>query len=244
MSARGVWFARMLPAAIGIAAIAAAAAMLAVGSRSVPHLETARISQFRMGPIGSPVSQTIRSGGATLTTIELPLTSRSEFPVRIAVRVWSGKANALVREALVEVPPGTEDAWTRIDFDPLDVESDDTLEFQFFLPEQETGEVHVGAGLQDQYPEGRFKDHDGNLPPEQDLAIRVWANVGPAGFLWRLAHGDPLGVVVVAGLMLFIALAVFAESSKRLPRLAATLHATAAPMLAFALMYRLPEISF
>ena len=244
MSVRGVWFAWMLPVAIGIAAIAASAGMLAIGSRSIPHLETAKISQFRMGPIGLPVSQTIRSGAVTLTTIELPLTSRSELPVRIAVRVWSRKANALVREALVEVPAGIEDAWTRIDFDPLEVESDDTLEFQFFLPERETGEVHMGAGLQDQYPEGRFKDHDGNLFPEQDLAIRVWANVGPVGFLWRLVRSDPLGAVVVAGLMLFIALAVFAESSKRLPRLAAVVPAAAASMLAFALMYRLPEISF
>ena len=244
MSARGVWFARMLPVAIGIAAIAAAVGMLAIESRSIPHIETAKVSQFRMGPIGLPVSQTIRSGAVTLTTIELPLTSRSEAPVRIAARVWSRSANALVREALLEVPPGIEDSWTRIDFDPLEVGSDDTLEFQFFLPEGETGEVHIGAGLEDQYPEGRFKDHDGNLPPEQDLAIRVWANVGPAGFLWRLARNDPLGAGVVAGLTLFLALAVFAESSKRLPRLAAAVPATAAPMLAFALMYRFPEISF
>ena len=244
MSVRSVWFGRLLHAAIGIAAIAAAAGMLAIGSRSVPHLQTAKISQFRMGPIGLPVSQTIRSGAVTLTTIELPLTSRSKAPVQIAVRVWSRISNKLVREALVEVPPGIEDAWTRIDFDPLAVESGDTLEFQFFLPERETGEVHIGAGLQDQYPDGRFKDHDGNLFPEQDLAIRVWADVGPVGFLWRLARGDPLGVVVVGGLMVFVALAVFAEYSKRAPRWVAVVLAAAAPMLAFALMYRLPQISF
>ena len=145
---------------------------------------------------------------------------------------------------MVPVPPDIEDAWTRVEFDPLNVESDDTLEFQFFLPEGEAGDVHIGAGLHDQYPEGRFKDHDGNLPPEQDLAIRVWAEIGPVGFLWRFMRSDPLGAGVVAGLVVLLALAVFAESSKRLPCLAAVAPAAAAPMLALALMYRLPEISF
>ena len=109
---RNVWFARLLLVAIGFAAIAAAAGMLAIRSRSIPHLETARIntkiSQFRMGPIGLPVSQTVRSDAFTLTMIELPLTSLSEVPVRIAVRVWSESSSKLLREALVEVPPGIE----------------------------------------------------------------------------------------------------------------------------------------
>ena len=244
MSLWSARFKRHLPAAIAIAAIVAAVGMLVLGSRSVPHLETTNVSQFRMGPIGLPVSQTINTGSITLTTIELPLTSGSETPVRIAVRVWSKRMDALVREALVPVPPDIEDAWTRVEFDPLNVESDDILEFQFFLPEGESGEVHIGAGLQDQYPDGRFKDHDGNLPPEQDLAIRVWAEVGPVGFLWRFMRSDPLGAGVVAGLLVFLALAVFMESSKRQPRLIAAIPALAAPMLAFALMYRLPEITF
>ena len=248
MSGRNVWFARLLLVAIGFAAIAAAAGMLAIRSRSIPHLETARIntkiSQFRMGPIGLPVSQTVRSDAFTLTMIELPLTSLSEVPVRIAVRVWSESSSKLLREALVEVPPGIEDAWTRVDFDPLEVDSGETLEFQLYLPEGETGKVYVVAGLQDQYPDGRFKDQDGSLYAEQDLAIRVWAKVAPAGFLWLLMRGDPLGAVVVGGLMVFVAFAVFTESSKRVPRLVAAVPTAAAPTLAFALMYGLPPISF
>lgn len=166
MNLRGNRLARTLLAAAGIVAIGAAAGLLMLEPRNIPHLETARISQFRMGPIGPPASQTIRSDTFTLAAIELPLTSRSEAAVRIAVRIWLTNANTLVREALVEAPPGIEDAWTRIDFDPLDVQSGETLEFQFLLPERETGEVYIGASLEDQYPDGAFEDHDGILHAE------------------------------------------------------------------------------
>ena len=72
---------RHLPVAIAIATIVAAVGMLVLGSRSVPYLETTNVSQFRMGPIGLPVSQTINTGAVTLTKIELPLTSGAETPV-------------------------------------------------------------------------------------------------------------------------------------------------------------------
>ena len=173
---------RGLPVAIAVAAIIAAVGMLAIGSRSLPHLETAKVAQFRMGPIGLPVSQTTTMGAITLRTIELSLTSRSEKPITIAVRVWSELTNSLVREALIAVPPDIEDTWTRIEFDPLDVESDDTLEFQFLLPEGESGEVYLGAGLKDQYPEGRFKDHDGNLPRGKTWLFAF----GPKSVRWAM----------------------------------------------------------
>ena len=150
MNLRSVASIPLLPAAIGIAAIAAAAGVFLFGSRSVPQLEIAPVSQFRMGPLGTPVSQTVRADDFTIETIELRLTSRSETPVRFAIGVWSANSSALVREALVEVPAQTADVWTRIDFAPLKLESDDTLEFQFFLPEREAGEIYIGAGLEDQ----------------------------------------------------------------------------------------------
>jgi hypothetical protein len=197
-----------------------------------------------MGPLGTPVSQTVRADDFTIETIELRLTSRSETPVRFAIGVWSANSSALVREALVEVPAQTADVWTRIDFAPLKLESDDTLEFQFFLPEREAGEIYIGAGLEDQYPDGAFKDHDGSLHVEQDISIRVWAKAETVGFLLLLIGRDPFGTMVVGLLLAFVAIAVYVEYSRRAPSIVAAVPATAVPIFVFALMYSLPQFTY
>ena len=244
MNPRNAAFVPGLPVAIGIAAIVMAMGILIFGSRSIPQIEIARIAQFRMGPLGIPVSQSVRVDDFTLEAVELRVTSKSSSPAEFVIRVLSLNSGATVREALVEVPPRIVDAPIRIDFEPLEIDSDDTLEFQFFLPEGETGEIYIGAGLEDQYPDGGFKDHDGILRIGQDISIRVWGKSDPARFLRLFVGRDPFGAIVVGLLIAFVALAVYFESSRRGSSIAAAVPAAAVPIVILALMYTLPQITF
>jgi len=218
--------------------------LLISGRQGIPQFETAPITQFRMGPLGPPVSQTVQVGDFTLNAIDLRLTSRSDLAVPVIVRVVSVNSSSTMREALVEVPPQVADVWTRVDFAPIRLHSDDSIEFKFFLPEQQAGAIYLGTGLQDQYPEGTFTDHDGIVHVGQDISIRIWAESNPLEFFWLLIRRDPFGSVFMILLLGFLGLGVYAEYARWSPRFIAVSQAVAVPLFAFALMYRLPEFSF
>lgn len=229
--------------AVGLFTIVALVLLIS-GRQSIPQFETAPITQFRMGPLGPPVSQTVRVGSFTLNAIDLRLTSRSDLAVPVIVRVLSVNSGSTMREALVEVPPRVADVWTRVNFAPLRLHSDDSIEFSFFLPEQQAGAIYLGAGLEDQYLEGAFTDHDGIVHVGQDISIRIWAESDPLEFFWLVIRRDPFGSVFMILLLGFLGLGVYAEYARRSQLFIAVSQAVAVPLFAFALMYRLPDFSF
>ena len=89
----------------GVVVLAAALFLVIGGSRLVPMFTTAPVSQFRMGPVSGPVSQTIRTDGTPIGAIDVRITTTNGEAGRLALRILDD-GDSLIRELVDTLPTG------------------------------------------------------------------------------------------------------------------------------------------
>ena len=227
----------------GVVVLATALILVIGGSRLVPLFTTAPVSQFRMGPVSGPVSQTIRTDGTPIGAFDLRITTTNGEPGRLALRILDD-GDSVIRELVDTLPAGAIDAWHRFEIEPFQMDAGKVVTFVSYVPEGVSGQVSLGAGLFDQYPDGSFTDQDGEVHSEQDLSIRVWGVSGPLGFVRHVAGRDPTGAAVMGLLGLGVAFGVYVETRRRFGRVTAAGSSLALPLLAFVLVFRFVPLTF
>ena len=213
------------------------------GSRFVPLFTTAPVSQFRMGPVSGPVSQTLRTDGTPIGAFDVRITTSKGEPARLALRILD-EDDSVIRELVETLPAGAIDAWHRFEVEPFQTHAGRVVTFVAYVPEGVSRPVFLGAGVFDQYPDGFFTDQDGVAHSEQDLSIRVWGVSGPLGFVKHVANSDPVGAVVMGLLAAAVAFGMCVETRRRFGRVTAAGSSVALSLLAFALVFRFVPLTF
>ncbi len=215
-AASRISFGAIVAGLIAAAVIVAAAIILATTFRELVVVQSFATSQFDLGPVVGTYSQTFRTDGVVLTSVSLFIADVEPVgtPVSVAFGIRAADGGAHLREGRLTIPARAPPGWVSTPIAPLELSGDQSYRLNV-TSETPGAAVYLGGGVRDPYAAGELIAPDGSAISGQDLLFRLDATYGPGGLIGASIRSDPVGMVLLAAVLILGSGLIGAAAARR-----------------------------